>query len=112
MERSFPQVPFERGGKTPIAMQIAVPLTMFVIREMLVRLKIPTAWVKSESGDVVPIGQKVLIADDREYSLLEVREILIAPPATPAGRARSAWRSRRWRRSCGSSATCWAWRCR
>ena len=49
-----------------------------------VRLGRVTAWVKAESGDVVPLGQKVLLADDREYSMLDVREILIAPSATPA----------------------------
>lgn len=49
-----------------------------------VRLGRSTAWVKAENGDVVPVGQKMLIADEQEYSMLDVREILIAPSATPA----------------------------
>jgi type VI secretion system protein ImpE len=48
-----------------------------------VRLGRTTEWVQTETGDVVPMGQKTLIADDQEYSLLDVREILIAPSATP-----------------------------
>lgn len=48
-----------------------------------VRLGRSTEWVETATGDVVPTGQKMLIADDKEYSLLDVREILIGPPATP-----------------------------
>lgn len=50
-----------------------------------VRLGRATAWIRTESGDVVPIGQKLLLADGRECPMLEVREILIAPPAIAAG---------------------------
>lgn len=46
-----------------------------------VRLGRSTAWIKTDGGAVVPIGQKVLIADGRECPLLDVREILIAPSA-------------------------------
>lgn len=48
-----------------------------------VRLGRSTEWLKTETGDVVPVGQKMLIADDREYPLLDVREILIAPSTAP-----------------------------
>lgn len=47
-----------------------------------VRLGRTTAWVRTEAGDEVPLGQKVLIADDRECSLLDVREIIVTPSAT------------------------------
>lgn len=43
-----------------------------------------TEWVALESGHEVPIGRKLLIADDEEVSLLDVRELIINPAATPA----------------------------
>lgn len=49
-----------------------------------IRLGRETAWVRAESGDEIPLGQKVLIADDREYSLLDVREIVITSSSTSA----------------------------
>jgi type VI secretion system protein ImpE len=48
-----------------------------------VRLGRHTEFVRLESGDVVPIGQKLLVADETEYPLLEIREIRIAPAASP-----------------------------
>lgn len=49
-----------------------------------VRLGRVTEWVKLESGHVVPVGQKVLLADDSEHPLLEIREIVIATPEPQA----------------------------
>lgn len=42
-----------------------------------VRLGRITEWVEFESGLEVPVGRKLLIADDEEYSLLDVRELII-----------------------------------
>lgn len=50
-----------------------------------VRLGRQTDWARLESGDVVPIGQKVLIADETEYPLLEIRQLRIAPVDASAG---------------------------
>lgn len=44
-----------------------------------VRLGRVTEWVATESGHEVPIGRKLLVADDEEISLLDVRELVIAP---------------------------------
>jgi len=43
-----------------------------------VRLGRQTVWTEEEAGEFVPQGQKVLVADDEEYPLLEVREITFA----------------------------------
>jgi type VI secretion system protein ImpE len=48
-----------------------------------VRLGRQTDWVRRESGDVAPVGQKILIADDTEYPLLEIRELRIASAESP-----------------------------
>jgi type VI secretion system protein ImpE len=47
--------------------------------EDTVRLGRVTEWVRLESGAEVPMGQKMIVADDTEYPLLEIREILIDP---------------------------------
>lgn len=44
-----------------------------------VRLGRVTEWVALESGHEVPIGRKLLIADDDEISLLDVRDLIIHP---------------------------------
>jgi type VI secretion system protein ImpE len=49
-----------------------------------VRLGRQTDWVKLDTGDVVPVGGKVLVADETEYSILDIREILVTPAAAPA----------------------------
>ncbi len=43
-----------------------------------------TEWVRLEGGDIVPVGQKILVADETEYPLLEVRELLIDAADTTA----------------------------
>jgi len=45
-----------------------------------VRLGRRTDWTELESGEEAPIGQKLLLVDDEEFPLLEVRELLITPP--------------------------------
>lgn len=44
-----------------------------------VRLGRVTEWVALESGHEVPIGRKLLLVDDEEVSLLDVRELVISP---------------------------------
>lgn len=46
-----------------------------------VRLGRVTEWVGDDDGRPVPLGQKLLLVDGDEISLLEVRELDIAPPA-------------------------------
>jgi type VI secretion system protein ImpE len=44
-----------------------------------VRLGRVTEWVALESGHEVPIGRKLLLIDDEEVSLLDIRELVITP---------------------------------
>lgn len=50
----------------------------------LVRLGRVTDWVATEGGLEVPVGQRLLLVDGEEFPILEVRELVIDPPA-PAG---------------------------
>ena len=43
----------------------------------LVRLGRVSDWIELDSGEEIPVGQKLLLVDDEEVSLLEVRELLI-----------------------------------
>ncbi len=54
---------------TPFASQHADPA---------VRLGRATVWEKSADGEVMPVGQKILLADDEEWPLLELRSVQIA----------------------------------
>ena len=49
-----------------------------------VRLGRATVWEETEEGDVVPLGQKMLIVDGEEYPLLEVRKLEFATSAAAA----------------------------
>jgi type VI secretion system protein ImpE len=49
-----------------------------------VRLGRQTDWVRLETGDVAPVGRKVVIADETEYSLLDIRELVITQAAATA----------------------------
>jgi type VI secretion system protein ImpE len=49
--------------------------------EEAVRLGRVTEWVKSDSGEAVPVGQKLLLVDGEEIPLLEVRTLEINLPA-------------------------------
>jgi len=49
-----------------------------------VRLGRVTEWAELEDGTQVPIGQKLLLADDEEVPILELRELDITPAAAPA----------------------------
>lgn len=43
-----------------------------------VRLGRATVWEESEDGEEVPVGQKILLADDEEWPILELRNVQIA----------------------------------
>ena len=43
-----------------------------------VRLGRATVWEETADGEVVPVGQKMLLADDEEWPILELRNIQIA----------------------------------
>ncbi len=43
-----------------------------------VRLGRETVWEETSEGEQVPAGQKILLADDEEWPLLELRSIHIA----------------------------------
>ncbi|MGO8788419.1 MAG: type VI secretion system accessory protein TagJ [Terriglobia bacterium] len=47
-----------------------------------VRLGRMTAWVESDTGEAVPIGQKMLLVDGEEFPLLEIRKLEINLPQT------------------------------
>jgi type VI secretion system protein ImpE len=46
-----------------------------------IRLGRSTAWIALEDGREAPIGQRVLRIDGEEFPVLEVRDLVIAPPA-------------------------------
>ena len=43
-----------------------------------VRLGRSTVWEETSDGEAVPVGQKILLADDEEWPLLELRSLQIA----------------------------------
>lgn len=50
-----------------------------------VRLGQVTEWVELENGSQAPVGQKMLLVDDEEFPLLEVRELEIDGATPDAG---------------------------
>lgn len=54
---------------TPFAGQHADPA---------VRLGRATVWEESDEGEEIPVGQKILLADDEEWPILELRNVQIA----------------------------------
>ena len=54
---------------TPFAGQHADPA---------VRLGRATVWEETDDAETVPVGQKILLADDEEWPILELRNIQIA----------------------------------
>jgi type VI secretion system protein ImpE len=51
-------------------------------RDSAVRLGRATLWEESSDGQAIPVGQKLLIADDEEWPLLELRNVQIAMAQT------------------------------
>jgi type VI secretion system protein ImpE len=49
-----------------------------------VRLGRMTAWVENDTGEAVPVGQKLLLVDGEEFPLLEVRKLEINLPQAAA----------------------------
>ena len=45
-----------------------------------IRLGRATEWVEFEDGSQGPVGQKMLLVDDEEFPILELRELEILPP--------------------------------
>jgi type VI secretion system protein ImpE len=67
--------------------EILLPaLTPFAWRdaEDAVRLGRVTEWVESDSGEAVPVGQKMLLVDGEEFPLLEIRKLEINLPQSPS----------------------------
>ena len=50
-----------------------------------VRLGRVTEWQELEDGSEAPVGQKLLLVDDAEFPILELRELTIDPPSDTAG---------------------------
>ena len=48
-----------------------------------VRLGRVTEWRDLGAGPIAPIGQKLLLVDDEEFPMLELRELEIASVAEP-----------------------------
>jgi type VI secretion system protein ImpE len=63
--------------------EILLPaLTPFAWRDSddAIRLGRMTAWEENESGETVPVGQKMLLVDGEEFPLLEIRKLEINLP--------------------------------
>lgn len=60
-----------------ILLPVLAPLS-FEVDDDAVRLGRVTEWVATDDGDV-PVGQKLLLVDDEEVPILEVRELTITP---------------------------------
>ena len=63
-----------------VLLPVMAPLTWQHHSEA-VRLGRVTEWAAAESGDEVPVGQKLFLVDGEEIPLLELRELEIAPGA-------------------------------
>jgi type VI secretion system protein ImpE len=61
-----------------VLIPVLAPLT-FESDDDAVRLGHVTEWVATENGVDVPIGQKLLLVDDEEVPILDVRELTITP---------------------------------
>ena len=51
----------------------------------LVRLGRITEWIDLEDGLQAPVGGKMLLVDEEEFPILEVRELQIEGPSTISG---------------------------
>jgi type VI secretion system protein ImpE len=60
-----------------VLLPVLAPLS-FEIDDDTVRLGRVTEWVGTDDGDA-PVGQKLLLVDDEEVPILEVRELTITP---------------------------------
>jgi len=60
------------------------PLT-FSHPDDAVRLGRVTEWQELEDGGEAPLGQKLLLVDDTEFPILELRELTIDPPSDTTG---------------------------
>ncbi len=60
-----------------VLLPVLAPLS-FEIDDDAVRLGRVTEWVGTDDGDA-PVGQKLLLVDDEEVPILEVRELTITP---------------------------------
>jgi len=49
-----------------------------------VRLGRSTVWENNESGEAIPFGQKMYLADDEELPILELRTLQFTPSSAPA----------------------------
>jgi type VI secretion system protein ImpE len=61
-----------------VLLPVLAPLS-FESDDDAVRLGRVTEWVATDSGVDVPVGQKLLLVDDEEVPILEVRELTITP---------------------------------
>lgn len=43
-----------------------------------VRLGRATVWEETDEGEAIPVGQKILLSDDEEWPILELRNVQIA----------------------------------
>jgi protein involved in temperature-dependent protein secretion len=54
-----------------------------------VRLGRQTVWQESADGSAVPAGQKMFLADEEEFPILEVRQLEFSAPQAAADEAQS-----------------------
>jgi type VI secretion system protein ImpE len=70
---------FQKLELGEVLVPVLAPLTWQQQDEAL-RLGRVTQWQQLENGDQAPVGQKMLLVDDEEFPLLEVRELVITLP--------------------------------
>ncbi len=73
-----PTAAFKGGDLGEVLIPALAPLT-YKHPEGSVRLGRVTEWQEIDGDREAPVGQKLLLADDREIALLEIRELEITP---------------------------------
>jgi len=69
----------EAGDASDVVLPVMTALSWQSADE-LVRLGRVTTWEELETGEEAPVGQKLLLVDDEEFPILEVRELIIHHP--------------------------------
>ena len=68
----------EAGDASDVVLPVMTALA-WQSPDELVRLGRVTTWMELETGEEAPVGQKLLLVDDEEFPILEVRELIIHP---------------------------------
>jgi type VI secretion system protein ImpE len=77
-------VTWANGGQVPALLPVRYPGSESSTATDSHRLSRKTDWIQQPDETVLGVGQRMLATDTGEYALLEVRELLITAPTTPA----------------------------